>query len=184
MNGEIKLARTIVAAFCLAIITSAASCGPVAKYSDELISTVSVLIHGTGDDAVRYLDAAALDEAAIARFQAAALIWGGRVKKIADDRIPRYFAVPDDQAAARSFIVGTACDAFKKQQENILPLVTDEQMKKIVSDNRAKSRRPLIFGKVEFVQDVVNEIHDALADGDVTRAFPGLTRAVICDRLG
>ena len=61
MNGKIQLARTIVAAFCPAIITSAASCGPVAKYSDELISTVSVLIHGTGDDAVRYFDATALN---------------------------------------------------------------------------------------------------------------------------
>ncbi len=57
-------------------------------------------------------------------------------------------------------------------------------MQKIVTDNRQKSRRPAIFGKVDFVNDVVSEIKRALAAGDVRAAFPGLARVIACDRLG
>jgi hypothetical protein len=84
------------------------------KYSDELVGTVAKLINGSKDDAIKYLDKAALDGGAITRLEIVALTWGGRVNRIADDVIPRYFSVPDDQAAARAFVVGTACDAFQE----------------------------------------------------------------------
>jgi hypothetical protein len=154
------------------------------KYSDELVGTVAKLINGSKADAIKYLDKAALDGGAITRLEIVALTWGGRVNRIADDVIPRYFSVPDDQAAARAFVVGTACDAFKKQQESLLARVTPAEMQRIVAENRSKSRLPAIVGKAEFVTDVVSAINKALAQRDIRAAFPDLTRAVICNRLG
>lgn len=186
-------ARFRAGAMILALVTvmtsAAASCEPIQqavkqapKYSDELVTAIGKLTGKNGDDAIKYLDDAAAEGKVAA--QAATLTWGGRINAIADDIVARHFAVPEDQAAARAFVVGTACDAFKAQQESLLGLVTETEMQSFVMLNRLKSRRPAIFGRAEFVGDVITELNKALRAGDISAAFPGLAQAIVCDRLG
>ena len=174
--------RALALAFVVALSSAAATCGPAAKYSDELLTTVAKLIRGSTDDATRYLDDAARDGKIITRFEAATMTWGGRINGIADDITQRYFTLPDEQAAARAFVVGTACDLFEKGY--LLRSVSDSTVGEIVNKNRSKSLRPAIFGKADFVNEVVAELKKALAANDVSAAFPGLARIITCDRLG
>lgn len=186
MNGRFP-AGVILLALATLITSLAAGCGPIKqapKYTDELVTAIGKLTGRSADDAIKYLDDAAAEGKVITQFEAATLTWGSHINAIADDIGARYFIVADDQAAARAFIVGTACDAFKAQQESVFGIVGPTEMEGIVSLNRMKSRRPEIFSRAEFVVEVVAEINTALAKDDLGAAFPGLARVLVCDRLG
>jgi hypothetical protein len=152
-------------------------------YTDDAIRQVTRILGGTTDDAIRHLDDAAAAGKAVPLISDGVATWGGRVNGIADDLVQRWQATPSEDAAVRQFVVSSACDAFEAWDDSTTGVVSDAQLAGIVNKNRTLARLPGALGDAAFAIEVHKKIMEALKQGDVTSAFPGLARVVVCQKL-
>jgi hypothetical protein len=172
----------LLVASTLAVLLSA--CGAARTYSDDAINAAKRLASTNSDDvAIRFLDDAAAAGTAVAAEQAA-IGWSQRLVPIRDRILGNLTAAPDDAARVRSFVVGTTCDVFSEASSWPGGIVPSTRISEIVDDNRVGSGLPAMAGYAELAADLVSSISDALADGDIGGAVPGVSQALLCQIAG
>ena len=193
-SARARSARMLVAVVVIALL--ALGCGPVQqaakqipRYGDDVLKGIGKLTGKSTDEAAKFLDDAKQAGRFTPEAEVAVATWSTKVSAIADDLATKHFTAPDDQAAARSFIVGTTCDAFekleaKKRAGTLLPSLTPEEITALVDKNRQASELPSGVGMFLFVVQVESEIEKALKDSDLTSAFPAIARLTTCQVLG
>jgi hypothetical protein len=152
------------------------------RYSDDAIEAVKRILRTNSDDAaVRILDDAtrvAFDD--IAAVERAAVAWSGRVVPIRDRIMASLTASPDDAARVRSFVVGSTCDAFREASSWPNGQVPSWRIGEVVRENQLSSGMPDVIGMGALVADLSTSIQDALADGDIGGALPGIAQTLAC----
>lgn len=188
-----RTTRTTVTLLAIALL--AVGCGGVQqaakqapKYGDDVIKGVGKVFGKSADDAAKYLDDAKQAGRFAPEAEVAVATWSTRVGTIADDLVAKHIKVPEDQAAARSLVVGTTCDAFAKLERKVqasqLPILTNDEIRALVDDNRVKSLLPDLFSRVMFVVELVDAIDKAIRSPDLTASFPAIARLTTCEVLG
>jgi hypothetical protein len=165
---------------CL-LLASCAAADDAAKYGDDLITAVRRITGQSADEAIGLLDDAARAGRPLAD-EVLLITWSTRIGRMADELPAAWYEAPDDVARARSFVVGTACDAFEQYGSALL--VTESDVRQIVNDNWRTSGLPDILATPLFLGEVARAIHAALLDGDLTRAYPEVARLAVCEVVG
>jgi hypothetical protein len=154
------------------------------RYSDDAINAAKRLASTTSEDvAIRFLDDAAAAGSAVAA-ERAAIGWSQRLVPIRDRILSNLTAAPDDAARVRSFVVGTTCEVFDEASSWPGGVVPSSRISEIVEEKRLSSGLPAIAGYTELAGSLVASISEALADGDIGGAVPGVSQALLCQIAG
>lgn len=180
--------KVITIALAVAAVSPSSCTGairevPAKQFSDDVVAGTRKLF-GLADDAAakRALeDALTRTGRSVDEISFAALRWSARINRVSDTILARVSETPETNAAIRSFIVGSTCEAIEKSQQGQL---TAAQVRAIVDEQRVKSSFPSIVGEAEMLRDITVEIVDALEEGDLLSSFPGVAQLFICNGLG
>lgn len=164
------------------VVTLSIGCQRATRYSDDAIEAVKrILRTGSDDAAVGFLDDATRVAAGdIAAVERAAIAWSERVVPIRDRIMAGLTATPDDAARVRSFVVGSTCDAFREASTWPNGEVPSGRISEIIRENQLSSGMPDVVGMAALFADLSTSIEDALADGDIGGALPGITQSLAC----